>query len=136
MFLNMEEYSRQCKEAEETLKHFDDRKLDKIKQYVKKVAELDPADPERKFESMEEFDKYMIQYHLAFTDLVNEASKPKVNAALGNVSGKVVDETREYDRKMDERTREISVHKGDPDYVAPPEPEKPDLYRLNLSFFN
>ena len=50
----------------------------------KKIADLDPVD--RKFESMEAFDEYMTKYHLAMTDLVNEASKPEVHAALYNVN--------------------------------------------------
>ena len=31
--------------------------------------------------------------------------------------------------------KEISKHKGEPDYIAPPEPKKPDVYGLETSFF-
>lgn len=101
MFLNIQEYTTLCKQVHETLEHFDDPNLIKAKAYTKKVSDLNPTD--RKFKSIEEFDKYMTAFHLAFTDLVNEASKPEVNAALNTVCDTVNDTTKEYDKKLAER---------------------------------
>ncbi len=84
LFLKMKDIAAHCKKAEGAFEYFDDPALKKVKEYSKKIADLDPVD--RKFESMEAFDEYMTKYHLAMTDLVNEASKPEVHAALYNVN--------------------------------------------------
>ena len=98
------------------------------------MAKLDPTN--RNFENMEQFDKYMTEFHLAFTDLINEVSKPEVHEALSNVGSTITLKTFEYNQSMAKRQSEIQTHKSDPSYSAPPEPKKPDVYNLESGFFH
>ena len=134
MFLRMKDIATNCKNAQATFDHFHDPALVKAQGYSKKVADLDPT--ERTFESVKDFDKYMTQFHLAFTDLINEASKPEVHAAFEKIDDDLSTASFEYNRKMRRRHNEIEIHAGDPDYVAPPEPKKPETIDLGKELFN
>ena len=84
---------------------------------------------------MEDFDKYMTKFHLAFTDLVNESSKPEVNAALYQVRDTVSSARAEYNNKKRQRQEEINEHRGEPGYIVPPDPERSKVCDLSEKLF-
>lgn len=133
LFLKMKNIATECKKAQETFDYFNEPFLKETKGYAKKVADLDPTD--RKFESMEDFDKYMTKFHLAYTDLINKVSKPEVHDALVNVKGSIDLEKNIYMKKQDERRAYIEQHKGEPDYQEPPEPKRPKELDLETDLF-
>lgn len=134
MFLRMKDIATNCKNAQATFDHFHDPALVKAQGYSQKVANLDPT--ERKFESVKDFDKYMTEFHLAFTDLINEVSKPEAHAAFEKIDDDLSTASLEYNRKMRRRQDEINKNAVEPDYIAPPEPKKPETFGLEEKLFN
>ena len=76
----MKSFSEKCVKSDEMFEEFSDPALGNYAKLTKKVAVLNPEG--KKFDSQDAFDRYMMEYQQAITDLGAEAKKPEVKQAI------------------------------------------------------